>query len=280
MKFLIRHTTTYTFSAPVFLEPHYLRFKPRNTPHLTVKKFSLEVSPEAVGISEQVDPENNTVHFCWFEGQHEQMVVNMEMELDSEAYNPFSFIVYPLAYFELPFQYDDSLQKLLHSTIKADPIGIPLQKFGEQVLEQSDGKTVNFLTDLTREIHQTCEVIVRETGRAYEPDQTFGLKKGSCRDLAWMQVQLLRNMGFAARFVSGYYYIMMDEPAYELHAWLEVYIPGGGWIGFDPSHGMVASQAHIPVASSAHFENTMAISGTVRGSSESSMNTDLWIEAF
>ena len=92
-----------------------------------------------------------------------------------------------------------------------------------------------------------------------------------------MEIHLLRKMGFAARFVSGYFYLPDVNPEFELHAWLEVFLPGAGWIGFDPTHGIIAGIHHIPIASSAHFENTMAVSGSVRGSASSTLHTNLAI---
>ena len=94
-----------------------------------------------------------------------------------------------------------------------------------------------------------------------------------------MEIHLLRNMGIASRFVSGYFYLPLEKEGFDLHAWVEVFIPGAGWIGFDPSHGMVAGASHIPVASSAHYDNTMAVTGAVRGSASSELETKLWIEA-
>ena len=93
-----------------------------------------------------------------------------------------------------------------------------------------------------------------------------------------MEIHLLRQLGIAARFVSGYFYLSVDKPEFELHAWVEVFIPGAGWIGFDPTHGMIAGNMHMAVASSAHFENTMSVTGSVRGNAESVLKTNLLIE--
>lgn len=278
MQFKIFHKTIYRFEAPVFLEPHYLRFKPRSAPHLAVKSFDLKISPEVAGISEHVDPEDNILHLCWFEGQHDRLEITMEMVLVSEEYHPFNFLVYPLEYSQCPFTYSADLRQCLGATLQPLNIGEPLRKFGGQVLQEAGNNTITFLTEITRKIHQRFTVESRETGQPHKPDDTFSLKKGSCRDLAWMQIHLLRSMGFAARFVSGYYYLIVDEPAFELHAWLEVYIPGGGWFGLDPSHGSVTSHTHLPAASSAHFENTMPVSGTLRGAAQSAMDSQVLIE--
>jgi transglutaminase-like putative cysteine protease len=93
-----------------------------------------------------------------------------------------------------------------------------------------------------------------------------------------MQINLLRQQGIAAQFVSGYYYFEMEEPSYELHAWVEVFIPGIGWLGLDPSHGILTGNTHFPIVSSAHSENTMPVSGGIRGSATSTLVTELSIE--
>jgi transglutaminase-like putative cysteine protease len=93
-----------------------------------------------------------------------------------------------------------------------------------------------------------------------------------------MQINLVRQLGIAARFVSGYYYFDMDTPNYELHAWIEVFLPGIGWLGLDPSHGIFTGNTHFPLASSAHYENTMPVSGGIRGSASSKLITQLAIE--
>jgi transglutaminase-like putative cysteine protease len=108
-------------------------------------------------------------------------------------------------------------------------------------------------------------------------DETFQLKYGACRDVTWMQIQLLRNMGIAARFVSGYFFIPEAIENAELHAWLEVYIPGAGWIGLDPSHGILTGSHHIPIASSSNHQLTMPIDGTFRGSAKSTLTSTLKI---
>jgi transglutaminase-like putative cysteine protease len=114
---------------------------------------------------------------------------------------------------------------------------------------------------LTKQLHDDFKVEYREEGAPLRPDDTFNLKKGSCRDLSWMQINLLRQLGIAARFVSGYYYFDM---AYELRVGGR-FIPGIGWLGLDP-HGIFTGNTHFPIASSAHFENTMPVSGGIRGS--------------
>ncbi len=276
MKFKIIHETRYNFTDEVFFEPHSLRFKPKNTPHIELDDFHLKIIPKPAGISEFMDVENNFVHLIWFEEMHSALTIIAEVVVESKEFNPFNFLIHPIEYSSFPFTYSNAQAELLKASLKASVIETPLLNFGKKILSLSQNKTLDFLANLTRAIHKEFHVYIRETGSPLLPDQTFEQKNGSCRDLAWMQIHLLRTMNLAARFVSGYYYLdMEDNSQFELHAWLEVFLPGAGWIGFDPSHGIVAGQNHIPIASSAQYENAMSVSGSIRGSASSEMDTKL-----
>lgn len=278
MKFKIIHETRYNFNDEVFFEPHSLRFKPKNTPHIELDDFRLKLIPKPIGISEYMDVENNFVHLIWFEEMHSALTINAEVSVESKEFNPFNFLIHPIEYSSFPFTYSGAQTELLNASLNASAIGIPLLEFGNNILSASQNKTLDFLSNLTRAIHKEFHIYIRETGSPLMPDHTFDQKNGSCRDLAWMQIHLLRHLGMAARFVSGYFYLpMVDGDQFELHAWLEVFLPGAGWIGFDPSHGIVAGQHHIPIASSAHYENAMSVSGSIRGSASSEMKTKLEI---
>ena len=278
MRFKIIHETEYRFSKAVFIEPHYLMFKPKNAPHLDLESHTLELSITPVGISEQLDAEDNFVHFCWFEGMHKKIVIRSEATVESNPYNPFHFLIYPLHFNTIPFTYSNALIVLLQKYLIPETIHSELLQYGNAILSSNNNGTLAFLTALTTQIHDDFVVASREEGVPFEPDKTFRLKKGSCRDLVWMQIQLLRTLGIAARFVSGYYYVDVEDPEYELHAWTEVFLPGAGWMGFDPSNGIITGHTHIAVASSSHYVNTMPVSGTVRGDATSELRTNLVIE--
>jgi len=278
MRFKIIHKTEYEFSEGVFLEPHLLRFKPKNTPHLDLESHSLKLSITPAGISEQLDAEDNFVYFCWFEGLHKKISIRSETVLRSNPYNPFNFLIHPPEFSTIPFSYSDELQHLLQKYLNPAPINQELLMYGKAILTSNKNDTLFFLTELTTQIHDSFIVESREEGIPFEPDKTFNIKKGSCRDLVWMQIQLLRTLGIASRFVSGYYYVDVENPQYELHAWVEVFLPGAGWIGFDPSNGIVTAHTHISVASSSHYAHTMPVSGTVRGDASSELRTNLHIE--
>jgi transglutaminase-like putative cysteine protease len=278
MKIHLVHETKYEFNSKVFFEPHYLRFKPRNSPQIKLENFNLEIYPVPTGISEHIDAENNLVHLCWFDGVFDKMKIKSEFLLESLEYNPFNFIIYPGDYLNIPFQYEKEFIEILHPALKLEPVDKPLIEFSEKIVHDSNSATIDFLTNLTKQIHSSFTIENREIGKPFDAKKTFRLKKGSCRDLAWMQIILLRHVGFAARFVSGYYFLDIKNADFELHAWVEVFLPGAGWIGFDPSHGIIAGNTHIPIASSAKSEFTMPVSGTIRGDADSIMKTKLNIE--
>jgi len=278
VRYIIEHDTIYEFSSKVYLEPHLLRFKPRNTPQLKVESFKLSLDPIPDGISESTDVENNFVHRCWFLGAHRQLKITSSLTVEIPEYNPFGFIIYPFENQELPVEYQGKSGQLLQQSMSGEKIHPKLMAYGESILKNAKEKTIDFLLELTRQIHNDFQVQVREQGSPEASYNTFESRIGSCRDLSWMQIQLLRNMGLAARFVSGYFYPMVEDPEFELHAWVEVYLPGAGWLGFDPSHGLIAGHQHIPVASSAYYQHAMTVAGTYRGDAKSDLNTSLSIQ--
>jgi transglutaminase-like putative cysteine protease len=278
MKFKITHESTYLFDGQIFLEPHYLRFRPRKTSFLEVLDFSIAIHASPSGHRIVVDEENNMVDFCWFEGMIDQLYIKAESVLEITPFNPFDFIIQPEHYNRLPFAYNAFQHKLLFATLDATAISQELINYGNNVLKASNYNTISYLIDLTKTIHTDFMVVYREAGDPMLPDETFKSKQGSCRDLSWMLIHLLRHNGIAARFTSGYYYFEMENPTYELHAWVDVFLPGTGWIGLDASHGILTGNTHFPVASSAHFSHTMPVSGSIRGSANSVLNTTLSIE--
>ena len=275
MKLKIVHTTNYSYADDVFFEPHYLRFKPKLSTHFSVADFSIAVEPKPAGMSEQIDCEDNHMFLCWFEGTHKNLKIEVEILVDVREFNPFNFLIYPPEHATLPFDYDKKTKQLLKPALKTGTLSEPMTQLLQKVLSETDHQTVPFLTELTKQIHQNFKVETRETGAPHRPEHTFSERKGSCRDLAWMQIHLLRNLGIASRFTSGYLYLDGTDPSFELHAWVEAYVPGAGWMGFDPSHGLLAGQFHIPVASSSFYSNTMPVSGTIRGSAKNKLSSQL-----
>lgn len=275
----IVHETNYTFSSGVFIEPHFLRFKPKTTPFCRLTQFDISVHPQPAGISNMVDPENNDIQFCWFDDMHKNLSIKTQSLIQTEDFNPFNFLIYPDRFNALPFSYSQTDLKVLDTYLSYSNLSNDLINFGEQLLLKSYNETTAFLLNLTKEIHKDFKIETREEGPPYEPHKTFMLKKGSCRDLSWMMLNLLRYLGMASKFVSGYYYLDLEHAEFELHAWVQVFIPGAGWIGFDPSHGIITANHHFPVAESFTFSNTMPVSGTLRGEASSKMSVNLKIES-
>ena len=278
MEIEIIHETEYAYKSEVFFEPHYFRFKPNDTPYASLKEFRIQVFPKPMGISEQTDAENNTVHFSWFEGMHLKLSVKVISVLTIKPYNAFNFLLYPSSHNQLPFSYSEDLKNLLEPCLEKIDLSDSLRKYGEDIMSKANHNTLTFLSELTIRIHKDFILEIREVGEPYLPDETFALKRGSCRDFAWMQIQLLRHLGMAARFASGYFYIEAEDPKFELHGWTEVFLPGAGWIGFDPSNGIRTTNMYFLVSSSANYLNTMPVSGSVRGDAPSILTTSLEIK--
>ncbi|OZV68470.1 transglutaminase family protein [Winogradskyella aurantia] len=274
----ITHQTQYIFDSDVFLEPHYLRFRPKETAFLKNLEFSLELNPKPAGHRIIEDENHALVDFCWFEGLTNQFTISAQSVVNTVDYNPFNFILYPTRYNQLPFQYSEKQKKLLGSALEHLPISKDLMAFGNAIQQSAKNNTLDYISNLTKQVHQDFKVVYREEGAPMHPNETFELKKGSCRDLSWMLIHLLRQQGMAARFVSGYFYFEMDKPGYELHAWVDLYLPGAGWLGVDPSHGILTGNSHFPVASSTHYDDTMPVFGGIRGSATSQLITNLSIE--
>lgn len=278
MKLQIVHDTLYTFSQEVCLEPHYFRLQPGITPNNSLQSFDLDVSPKPLSISTQNDCEKNLIQFGWFQGSCNELRIKAKSIVTIEDNNPFDFILFPQSYLDLPFSYSDKLIVTLSPSLTGEVVMDELEEYGQNIMIGSDYKTLNFINNLTHQIHQDFKLVYREEGEPHNANHTFDIKSGSCRDLAWMQIQLLRAMGIATKFVSGYFFIESGSSKYDLHAWLEVYLPGAGWIAFDPSNGSIAGDRYIPLCSCASYKDAMPVTGSFRGEASSTLNTFVSIQ--
>lgn len=278
MKLSIHHDTDYHFSEPVFLEPHILRFRPKSTVNRKVLSHNLSVAPLPAGSTYQRDEENNLVLFSWFDGEHDHLTIKAETVIELKEFNVFNWLIYPYQYNQVPFVYGQKRAAALAPAMKTNREEAQLKVYAEALLKECDQETVPFLTTLTRQIHKDFKIIYREEGEPYTPEKTLELREGACRDLAWMQIHMLRMLGFAARFVSGYFFFPKEGTQYDLHGWLEVFVPGGGWIGLDPSHGLVAGHTHIPVSTCAAYQDSMPVSGAIRGSAQTELSSQVTIQ--
>lgn len=278
MWFTIFHQIRYSYSRSVFLEPVTLRFRPRCDGSQRLAAFSLEIDPAPAGFTEWRDAEGNDAALAWFTGITNKFEVTARTEVETLRQDPFDFLLTDPGVETLPVRYDETLVTLL-APCRLDRATPKVSKLGEQVLEESGGKTLGFLALLATRLYEACDLVVRETGNPLPPEETLVGKRGSCRDLAVLFNAVCRTVGLASRFVSGYQAGDRDQERRDLHAWSEVYLPGAGWRGYDPTHGLAVADQHVAVAASYAPEFAGPLGGTFRGTGvEGSMAVDLKIE--
>ncbi len=269
MHYQISHTLTYRYEQPVWLTPHVLRMRPRCDGTQQLHQHTVEIQPEPQGMTQILDAEGNGIARCWWL-EHPTTTLNITVtsEVSTHCTNPFNYLLEPWAT-HLPIDYPTSL----HSTLQPHWLDSPHSRPGndfiatqlaEEISLAVEGNTVNFLTELNQQIYTQCQYQPRETGDPWPPWITWTRKVGTCRDLVVLFMAACHAIGLAARFVSGY---EEGDPAYQstLHAWAEVYLPGAGWRGYDPTLGLVVSDHHIPVVASYWPRNTAPVSGSHRG---------------
>lgn len=270
MIFKISHITRYKYNKQVFLEPHTLRLRPRNDCSQKLHKFAIKVEPPQVGKSDCVDLEGNDTVSLWFEGLHSELTISTASVVETLRKNPFDFIVQNEEALNLPISYPDCYRSYLIPYQRREDINAEVDKFAYNISREANNQTLAFLRTLSLYISNNFEHIYRESGSPYPPEVTLAKKKGACRDLVVLFIDACRALGIAARFVSGYRDGESTDTERHLHAWAEVYIPGGGWRGFDPSFGLAVSNTHVALASGITPESAAPISGTYRGSQASS----------
>lgn len=266
MLYKINHTTRYEYNKRVFLEPHILRLIPRNDPVQTLHEFSYHINPEPVDKSFNLDIDGNNNITIWFNDVHKYFEIKTVCRVETKRTNPFDFIVTDVEAIKLPVkyprEYEDVLKPYILNYTKPTK---NLVEFANSILKNSSASTMCFLFNLSSNIHQNFEKTERKFGLPYPFEKTLKEKKGSCRDLTVLFIEACRVFGLAARFVSGYH--LSDNPNEQnnLHAWAEVYLPGGGWRGYDPSLGLAVSSYHVALASGYHPSLAAPVSGSYRG---------------
>jgi transglutaminase-like putative cysteine protease len=281
MKASIRHETRYVYSEPVFLDPHTVRLHPRSGCGIRVLEHRLEVDPETEGRSLVLDLDGNTVHHLWFGARTKELVLITETDLEVLDHNPYNFLVHPPANTRLPVVYAPEMQPVIAAYLNRCSTNVPITAFASSIAQEVAHDTVGFVTTLNQRIHQLCERIDRMHGPPKLPQQTLKDLHGSCRDLAVVFIDSCRALGLAARFVSGYTLDERPDTERELHAWGEVYLPGAGWRGFDPSLGAITSNSHVPVAAGRLSALAAPVSGSFRGASvKASLDYSITINIF
>lgn len=264
MRYEIRHRTAYAFGAPVFLEPHTVRLRPRADPAQSLDSFALTVAPAPAGLSDGIDLSGNAFSVVWFDGMASSLTIEAHTTVTTARTNPFDYLILPAGLDPLPWAlHDRAAAPFLRYDITST--GDPVAAFATALAAET-GSVVPFLTALNNALHRSMTVIIREEGDPNSAAETLATQIGSCRDLAVLFADACRAVGIPARFVSGYQEGDTTQPRRDLHAWAEAWIPGGGWRGYDPTLGLVVADRHIALAAAADSHEAAPITGSYRGS--------------
>ena len=269
----LHHRTQYRYAKPVSLGPQTVQLRPAPHCRTPILSYSLEITPSEHTVSWHFDALSNHVARVLVPQKTLQFGTDVRLTADLTAVNPFDFLVEP-AYATFPFHYSPELAQDLAPYLSVEPAG-PLQQELLASLSGAPQSTVSFLVSLNERLRDEISYTMRMEHGVQSCEQTLELRSGSCRDSAWLLVQVCRHLGIAARFVSGYLIQLAEDSAaaddstapkvdsVDLHAWAEVFFPGAGWIGFDPTSGLLAAEGHIPLACTPTPPQAAPVSGTV-----------------
>ena len=276
----LQHVTRYRYDRPVGLGPQIVRLRPAPHCRTAIRSYSLKVTPAEHFVNWLQDPNGNWLARFVFPERATEFGITVDLLADMSVINPFDFFVDPSAE-NFPFAYPAEFDEELAPYLSREAPGPLLAEYVKSIPREPQ-KIVDFLVALNQRLQRDIRYLVRMDPGVQAPEDTLKLASGSCRDTAWLLVQIFRHLGLAARFVSGYLIQLvpdlkaLDGPAgstadfTDLHAWTEVYISGAGWIGLDPTSGLFTGEGHLPLAATPHYRAAAPISGGVDAAASSS----------
>ena len=272
IKVALTHRTTYRYDRHVTLSPQVIRLRPAPHSRTEIISYSLTLEPKDHFLNWQQDPFGNFLGRMVANEMTDVLSVTVDLVAEMAVLNPFDFFVEESAR-DWPFKYDEALKEDLRPYLIAEPPGPLLREYLGALKSSKDASTLDVIVELNRDLEQHINYLIRMEPGVQLPEETLASRSGSCRDTSWLLVHILRNLGLAARFVSGYLIQLKpdvkpldgpagaDEDFTDLHAWAEVYLPGAGWVGLDPTSGLLASEGHIPLAATPSPSSAAPISG-------------------
>jgi uncharacterized protein (DUF2126 family)/transglutaminase-like putative cysteine protease len=271
----LHHTTRYSYDRPVSPSPHVVRLRPAPHCRTPILAYSLRVTPETHFLNWQQDPFGNYEARLVFPKQTTELVFQVDLVADMTVINPFDFFLEKEAE-HYPFVYPPALRRDLEPYLRGVAFGPKFAAFVEHARSRILGtgrRMVDVLVDLNRYVMESLRYDIRMEPGVFPPEETLDRGHGSCRDFAWLLVQMLRQLGLAARFVSGYSIQLkadekplrgpsgVERDSTDLHAWAEVFLPGAGWVGLDATSGLMAGEGHIPLACTPDPETAAPVTG-------------------
>ena len=274
MKITVTHSTFYRYDFPVCLEPHIFRLRPRMSSAQLLLAYDLQITPTPAGTTECLDQDGNLALNAWFNAPTSELRVTSRFTVEMLRQNPFDYVIIGQS-LNLPLWYLEPLCAALtpyrHDALVAESV----KQYAKSVAASSQWNTLSFLLELSRQIFQSCRQVIRPLGPPWPSDLTLSSQEGSCRDLAVLFCDACRVMGIAARFVSGYEIASASSHDPYMHAWAEVYLPGVGWRGYDPSRGLAVSNGHVAVAAGFDHDLASPVAGWYSGWAQSRMEASM-----